>query len=220
MKKTAILALTLLGFLLPGTSHGVEPAEKYYPLKEGITWVYSVSSKKPGGERITVTSLAPREVKGKTAHPRKWEVGGGVKYYFIAKDDAGVYRYAEQKGDAGEPQIITPKVYYLKNPVDVGTTWDTVTKLGEDELKVNITVESIGEKVQVPAGKYENCVKLKHEGRMQPKEGGTVPLSLTAYEWYAPGVGLVKSMFTIKQSIKGKATAQDSVTHQLESFKP
>jgi hypothetical protein len=109
-------------------------------------------------------------------------------------------------------------VYYLKNPVDVGTNWDTVTKMGEGDLKVNITVESVGEKVQVPAGSYKDCIKLKHEGKMEAKEGGG--LSLTAYEWYAPQVGLVKSMFTVKQSLKGKPEATDSVTHQLESFKP
>ncbi|MBI4795319.1 MAG: hypothetical protein HY790_05695 [Deltaproteobacteria bacterium] len=219
MKKLLIIAAVLLFFLLPGASCFGEPAESYYPLKEGMTWVYSISSNKPGAQKITVTNLAPRELQGKSVTPRKWEVVGGVKYYFIAKDDSGVYRYAEQKGETGEPQIITPKVYYLKNPVDVGTTWDTTTKMGEDDLKVNITVESIGEKVQVPAGTYKNCVKLKHEGKVS-KEGGGAALSLTAYEWYAAEVGLVKSMFTAKQSIKGKAEAADSITHQLESFKP
>jgi len=218
MRKPMIIAAILLFFLLPGPTCCGEPAENYYPVKEGMTWVYSITSNKPGASKITVTNLAPRELQGKTVAPRKWEVEGGVKYYFIAKDDTGVYRYAEQRGDTGEPQIISPKVYYLKNPVDVGTTWDTTTKMGQDDLKVNITVESIREKVQVPAGSYKECVKLKHEGKMEAKKGSA--LTLTAYEWYAPGVGLVKSMFTIKQSIKGKAEAADSVTHQLESFKP
>jgi hypothetical protein len=215
-----IIAATLLFFLLPGASCFGEPAESYYPLKEGTTWVYSVSSNKPGAPKITVTNLVPRELQGKSATPRKWEVGGGVKYYFVAKDDGGVYRYAEQKGDTGEPQIISPKVYYLKNPVDQGTTWDISTKMGEDELKVNITVESIRETVQVPAGTYKECVKLKHEGAVQAKEGGGAGLSLTAYEWYAPGVGLVKSMFTIKKSAKGEAGSTESTTYQLQSFKP
>ena len=219
MRKIAILAAVLVCCLLPKTSCFGATAEDYYPLKEGLTWVYSVSSDKPGVDKITVTSLAPREVQGKTASPRKWELPGGVKYYFIAKDGLGVYRYAEQIGDSGEPQVIKPKVYYLKNPVDVGTTWDTATKMGEGDLHVNIVVESIGEKVQTPAGNFENCVKLKHVGKVKPKEGGTAPLSITAYEWYAPKVGLVKSIFTVKQSVKGKPVAQNTITHQLESFK-
>lgn len=215
-----IIAAALLYFLAPGSACGVESAENYYPLKEGMTWVYSITSDKPGVQKITVTNLARRELRGKTVTPRKWGIGGGIKYYFIAMDDNGVYRYAEQKGETGEPQIITPKVYYLKNPVDNGTTWDIATKMGEDDLKVNITVESIRETVQVPAGTYKDCVKLKHEGEVQPKEGGNGGLSLTAYEWYAPGVGLVKSMFTIKRVAKGKTGGKESTTHQLESFKP
>lgn len=220
MKKPFIIAAVMLSFMLPGTSCWGETAENYYPLKEGMTWVYGVSSNKPGVQKITVTNLAPRELQGKTVNPRKWEVGGGVRYYFVARDDVGVYRYGEQKGEKGEPQVIKPKVYYLKNPVDVGTYWDIAAKMGEDDLKVNITVEDIRDTVQVPAGTYANCVKLKHEGGVKAKKGGGAGLSLTAFEWYAPKVGLVKSMFTIKKSAKGKAGSTESTTYQLESFKP
>jgi hypothetical protein len=218
MKKTMLVVATLVFFLLPGASCFGEPAENYYPLKEGTVWVYGVTSSKPGAQKITVTNQAPRELQGKTVFPRKWEVGGGVKYYLIAKDDKGVYRYGEQREPAEDPKIITPPVYYLKNPVDVGTSWDIAAKMGEDDLKVNITVESIRETLQVPAGTYKECVKLKHDGQVQAKEGSG--LSLTAYEWYAPGVGLVKSMFTIKKKAKDEADSTESTTYQLESFKP
>lgn len=220
MTKPFIIAAIILTFLLPGASRAVEPAENYYPLKEGMTWVYRASSNKPGVQKITVTNLAPRELQGQKVYPRKWQLGGGVKYYFIARDDWGVYRYGEQKGETGKPEVTKPKVYYLKNPVDVGTYWDIAAKMGEDPLKVSITIEEIRETVQVPAGTYENCVRLKHEGGMAAKEGGGGGLSLTAYEWYAPKVGLVKSMFTIKKRAKGKAEATETTTYQLESFKP
>jgi len=224
MRKTIFMVLVLLFFLAPGASCFGETAEAYYPLKEGMVWVYSVTSDKRGTTKITVTNLAPREIKGKSVFPRKWDVGGAVKYYFIGKDDHGVYRFAEQKGEGGEPQETKPKVYYLKNPVDRGTTWDISTKLGEDDLKVNVTIEAIREKVQVPGGTYNDCVKVKHECGGPAKEGGGGNLSLTAYEWYAPGVGLVKSMFTIQRSLKGEKgeakLAAENTTYQLESFKP
>ena len=44
-------------------------------------------------------------------------------------------------------------------------------------------------------------------------------LSLTAYEWYAPEVGVVKSMFTIKKKPK-RGPNHGNTTYQLESFKP
>lgn len=219
MKKPFIIAAVILTFLLPGASWAVEPATNYYPLKEGMTWVYSVTSTRPGPQKITITNLAPRKLEGKTVYPRKWDFGGGVKYYFVAKDDIGVYRYGEQTGEDGKLQITKPKVYYLKDPVDVGTYWDIATKMGPDNLKVDITIESIRETVQVPAGKYKDCVMLKHVGKVQAKKG-SAGLSLTAYEWYAPKVGLVKSMFTINKGPKGKGGTTDTSTYQLESFKP
>lgn len=216
MKCKFFTVAVALFFLLPGSSCFGQTAEKYYPLKEGMTWVYSATSTKSGVQKITVTNLAPRELQGKTVTPRKWEVGGGVRHFFIAQDDYGVYRYAEQMTAAAEPKIVTPKVYYLKNPVDKGTDWDNITKMGENELKVNITVESIRETVQVPAGTYKECVKLKHEGSMQEAQAS---FTLTAYEWYGPGVGLVKSLFTFKKKAEGKEDTESS-TYQLESFKP
>jgi hypothetical protein len=83
-------------------------------------------------------------------------------------------------------------------------------------------VESVREKVQVPGGTYNDCIKLKHECSGPTKEGGG-DLSLTAYEWYAPRVGLVKSMFTINRSAKGEkgqVRFSENTTYQLESFKP
>lgn len=220
MKKTSIIAAVLLFGLLPQSYCFGETAEKYYPLKEGMTWVYGITSNKRGTQKITVTNMAPKEIQGKSVVPRKWDLGGGTRYYFIAKNAFGVYRYAEQKTATEEPQVTTPKVYYLKNPMDTGTNWDITTKMGEDDLKVNITIENIRETVQVPAGQYKDCVKLKHVGKVQKKDKGGGELSLTAYEWYAPGVGLVKSMFTIKKSAKGKPGDTESTTYKLESFKP
>ena len=220
MRKPLIIAAVLLFFLLPQSYCFGEPAEKYYPLKEGMSWVYGVISNKAGTPKITITNLAPREIQGKTVTPRKWEMGGGVKYHFIAKDDYGIYRYAEQRTATEEPKVISPKIYYLKNPVDRGTTWDMEIKTGEEDLKVNATIESTMETVQVPGGTFKDCVKVKHEGGGTLPKDGNANLSITAYEWYAPGVGYIKSMFTFKRRVKGKPESTESTTYQLESFKP
>jgi hypothetical protein len=39
------------------------------------------------------------------------------------------------------------------------------------------------------------------------------------YEWYAPKVGIVKSLVTIKQKSK-EGTKSETRTYQLVSFKP
>ena len=185
-----------------------------------MRWSYGVISGQAGVQKIVINNLAPREIQGKTVTPQKWEVVGGVKYNFVASDDYGVYRYAEQKTATEEPKVISPKMYYLRNPVDRGTTWDMEIKTVEEDLKVNFTIESISETVQVPAGTYKDCVKVKQEGGGLVKKGGDTKLSVSAYEWYAPGVGTVKSIFTFKRSAPGKPESTQTTTYQLDAFKP
>jgi hypothetical protein len=71
--------------------------------------------------------------------------------------------------------------------------------------------------VKVPAGDFMDCVKIKHAGGSK-KDGAAV--SLEAYEWYAPDVGLVKSVATIKKLENNQTTSSEHLNYQLESFKP
>ena len=89
--------------------------------------------------------------------------------------------------------------------------------MGEDELTVNLTVETTSETITVPAGTYKDCARVKHSGGNR-KDGASI--SLEAYEWYAPEVGLVKSIVTIKKVGKDQAKTSEHQTYQLESFKP
>lgn len=217
MRTKWMVTFFLVASLLP-MKHlwGSELLTQYYPLKEGMRWEYSVLGDKGNKRTIVITNLSPREMNGTKVIPKKWDVGGSSKYFFIATDDYGIYRYAEQRTESDQPTIITPKVYYLKNPLDNGTTWDIAAKLGDDEVKINLTIESITDVVNVPAGTFKECVKIKHAGSGQK---GDATAAVTAYEWYAPDVGLVKSIATIKKTAKGKTIAAENLTYQLESVK-
>ena len=112
-----------------------------------------------------ITNLPAKEMSGVTVTPRKWEMGGGeLVFELMATDSMGIYRYGEQKDENAEPVLTKPKAYSLRDPVATGTTWEMATKLGEDELTINLTVESITDSVTVPAGTYKDCVKIKHVG--------------------------------------------------------
>jgi hypothetical protein len=213
MVCVAVMLLSLAG--LGGAALAQDGPELFYPLKEGLQWEYQAMS---GGAaaKIVITNLALREVEGKKATPRKWETGGGVKYIFVAQDGQGIYRLAEQVGDQGAVKPVTPKVYYLHTPVAVGTTWDIVTQRGEDSFTINLTVESVSEEVKAPAGVYKDCLMVKHQGS-GGQEGAKV--SVSAYEWYAPKVGLVKSLATIKKQVPGKPEQTETHTFHLQSFK-
>lgn len=216
MKNRLIAAiLLLLPLLLVNNLYGSEPASRYYPLKAGLTWTYTVTSEKIDNGKIVITNLPSKEMGGVTVTPRKWDMGGAVRYHLMAMDSMGIYRYGEQQDENAEPVLTKPKAYSLRDPVATGTTWDMPSKLGKEELTINLTVESITESVTVPAGTYKDCVKIKHVGG-----GKGASISLEAYEWYAPEVGLVKSMVTINRVDKDKKKTVEHLTYQLEAFKP
>jgi hypothetical protein len=214
--RTRLIATVLVLFTLSANNlYGSELTDKYYPLKPGLTWTYKVTSEKIANGKIEITNLPAKEINGVTVTPRKWDMGGMVKYHLMATDSMGIYRYGVQQDENSEPVLTKPKAYSLRDPVAAGTTWDLPSKMGEDELTINLTVESSTDSVTVPAGTYKDCVKIKHVGG---RKGA--PISLEAYEWYAPEVGLVKSMVTITRVNKDKSKTAEHLTYQLESFQP
>ena len=145
--------------------------------------------------------------------PRKWELGGTTFIELMKKDDSGIYRYAEQAGEKAPPSLITPMECHLKFPVAQGNSWNMATKVGNSTLNLSLTIESVSDEVKVPAGTFKDCLKIKQVGE---NDAGT---AVMGYEWYAPKVGVVKSMVTIKQKTK-EGTKSENRTYQLVSFKP
>ncbi len=209
---TALLAALLL--VMPGSARCDELSESYYPLKAGARWEYLVLSSASPTQKLIITNLPPQEVQGKKVMPRKWDLGGHIFIEFMEKDDSGVYRYAEQVGDKGTPTLVSPRECHLRFPVTEGNNWNMSTKMGNNTLNVTLTIESVSEDVTVPAGTYKDCLKIKQAG------GNDAGASVMGYEWYAPKVGIVKSLVTIKQKSKDGNIVTDNRTYQLQSFKP
>ena len=215
MRTTGIVAALLLAVSLftPGNGRCDELSESYFPLKEGMRWEYNVTSDQSETKKLLITNLAPREVQGTKVTPRKWELGGTTFIELMKKDDSGIYRYAEQPGENAPPSLITPMECHLKFPVAQDNSWDMATKLGNSTLSISLTIESVSDDVKVPAGTFKDCLKIKQVGE---NDAGT---AVMGYEWYAPKVGVVKSMVTIKQKTK-EGTKSENRTYQLVSFKP
>ncbi len=215
MRTTGSVAALLLALSLftPGQGWGDELSESYFPLKEGMRWEYNVISDQGATKKLLITNLAPREVSGAKVTPRKWELGGSTFIELMKQDETGIYRYAEQKGEQAPPSLITPMECHLKFPIAEGSSWNMATKLGNSTVNVSLTIESLSDEVKVPAGTFKDCVKIKQVGE---NDAGT---SVMGYEWYAPKVGVVKSLVTIKQKSK-EGTKSETRTYQLVSFKP
>jgi hypothetical protein len=215
MRTTGIITAMLLSLLLalPGAGRSDELSESYYPLKEGMRWEYLVISNATDKKKLIITNLAAREVLGKKVTPRKWDLAEHVFIEFMEKDDSGIYRYAEQAGDQGTPTLVSPKEYHLRFPINEGDSWNMSTKMGNSTLNVACTMESVSENVTVPAGAYKDCLKVQVGG----DDAGA---SVMGYEWYAPRVGIVKSLVTIKQKSKEGKISTDNRTYELQSFTP
>jgi hypothetical protein len=215
MRTTRIAAalLLVLSLLTPGLGWGDELNESYFPLKEGSRWEYNVISDQSATKKLLITNLAPREVSGVKVTPRKWELGGSTFIELMKQDETGTYRYAEQKGEQAPPSLITPMECHLKFPIADGSSWDMAAKLGNSTVNISLTIESLADEVKVPAGTFQDCVKVKQAGK---NDAG---MSVMGYEWYAPKVGVVKSLVTIKQTSK-EGTKSETRTYQLVSFKP
>lgn len=210
----SIAALLLALFLLtPGQGWGDELSASYFPLKEGMRWEYNVMSDQGATKKLLITNLAPREVSGAKVTPRKWELGGSTFIELMKQDETGVYRYAEQKGEQAPPSLITPMECHLRFPIAEGSSWRMAAKLGKSTVNVSLTIESLSDEVKVPAGTFKDCIKIKQVGE---NDAGT---SVMGYEWYAPKVGVVKSIVTIKQKSK-EGPKSETRTYQLVSFRP
>jgi len=215
MRTTRNLAamLVVLSLLTPGQSWGDELSESYFPLQEGRRWEYNVISDQGATKKLLITNLAPREVSGVKVTPRKWELGGSTFIELMKRDETGVYRYAEQKGETAPPSLITPMECHLRFPLAEGSSWEMAAKVGNSTVNLSLTMESLSDDVKVPAGTFKDCLKIKQVGE---NDAGT---SIIGYEWYAPKVGVVKSLVTIKQKSK-EGPKSETRTYQLVSFKP
>jgi hypothetical protein len=205
--------LFVLALLAPGQGWGDELNASYFPLTDGRRWEYNVISDRSATKKLLITNLAPREVKGTKVTPRRWELGGSTFIELMKQDESGTYRYAEQKGEQAPPSLITPMECHLKFPIAEGSSWNMAATLGNSTVNVSLTIEGLSDEVKVPAGTFKDCIKIKQEG------GNDAGTSVMGYEWYAPKVGVVKSLVTIKQKTKA-GTQSETRTYQLVSFTP
>jgi hypothetical protein len=182
----------------------------YYPLLPNIRYEYRVKAT-AGDARQTrdfnlsaaITTMKSMEFRGKTVIPQKYEVAGQfASLSFVTEDKTGVYYFASQRPKDTEPELTVPLQYLIRYPVDAGTSW--IQKSSEFELinnnhklavALNSVIESTAEVVTVPSGTFANCLKVKMIGTAQGDGSQThLRFSIEKTLWYAPGVGMVKSL--------------------------
>jgi hypothetical protein len=200
---------------------------QYFPLKPGMTWTFRFSGSTGASGELTTANQAPRQIFGFTAVPQRNQ--GGDKSYteFYADDGQGIRHVAIDESE-GLQSRLNDHSYVIKLPVSVGTVWREIDRTFDGAVyNATTRIESVGDKIDVPAGTFSGCVRIRSTGfasstKRTARAPGRAPglrlvagddVSVEDYYWLAPGVGPVKA--THRES-RGEGPMAQSIGFSLE----
>jgi hypothetical protein len=179
------IGLATLGFAAEAKEKKTKPAKAtadYFPLQVGYKWTYR--NNEEGGYTLSVVSEEPSQ-----GGPARYviELVSGVKVQrTYSKIDGWVLFHSENYLEhEGLKTTYEPPRQYLPNPLVAGQKWEWG---GKDPTQVEYRESSktVGfEDVTVAAGKF-------HAMKVVTEVSGASILKIRT-NWYADGVGLVKS---------------------------
>ena len=204
-----LTAISLVLFI-SGCSKTPEGTE-YFPLQKGLSYTYKVTTdytSENHERRITIDNLGKQNVRGKSYYVRRTNTGLD---YYINHDDEGIYREALRTLVELKPRMDNGKRFIIKRPFEVGTEWKLISRpilmmrvypyrerAGKSaQVPMNYRIEELNATVTVPAGTFENCIKVYGEGSFNAyldSVNGQMEIPMSVEEWYAEGVGLVKQI--------------------------
>jgi hypothetical protein len=165
-------------------------AADYFPLNVGNIWKYTPSFGDKGDRVDTI--IGTGEVNGIVTYIWNRQEAPDDNYNekrWLAKDDTYLKVYKIWGNEGIDPPVIfSPPWNMLKLDPIVGETWTKEIDLGSFDVKITSYVESTTDRITVPAGTFENCIRVRSLNEIT--EAG-----VTEYEyekqWYAPDVGLI-----------------------------
>jgi hypothetical protein len=231
MRAACMLApLGLTALLLAGCSE--PPGASLFPLDPGRTWTYRLTTEWENNTTDREAIVLRNEGRDSTldsgsAYRRHSD--SGIDYWLRA-DDTGVYRVASKMGVDDAPKVDPQPRFVLKAPIAVGTAWQASTttyllrrradfppeiRHSHPSIPMTYVIEALAEKVETPAGAFDQCVRVKGTGLIRlfsdPVKGWQ-DMPLTTLEWYCPGVGLVR----VERSEPANSTFLQGGTMKME----
>ena len=194
-------------------------ASSYFPFDKIKSWNYTVKIFPEVDESIiykkTNESLGKRVIKNDDIDYEVFPIlkeNGTLLYYQIS--DSGIYRNGIKfVKDIGIKFEKTKRMVIPAN-LKIGERWEVESKTylilkrypyydyrATTNFKLNYKIVSMTEDIKTPSGKFKNCLKLEGTGRTSfigDSEIGSIEIDIITEEWYAKGVGLVKTVRTEK----------------------
>lgn len=201
-----LLLIILLALYVTLSSNFVF-AEDYFPLKEGLKKEYTVRfdfshprDGKDGSLEVGVKSMGETTINNNKVNAFVYD-GGHTRYFLI--NDEGILEYATQSSRDPSPKLKNDPIYYIKYPLEIGSTWKTREQINHLKqkpwLEFDCSIVSLSETVIVPAIKFEKCLHVKKVANKTIIEKTFEAdmywnISAEKHIWYAPDIGIIKGV--------------------------
>jgi hypothetical protein len=200
----------ILLFIFLSCSGCSEKEQSFFPLSKGYKWRYDVLLETRDGvrkQKYILNNLGESDLEGAPVYIRE-SLDGTILYYSISNE--GIHYLGNINDKAinpvfnGDKQLVIPELHTVNRIWEQSTTTRLLKKTGPSqktvfEIFANVDmeaeIESLDDIVTVPAGRFENCMKITMSGSSFKDAGNYVGLTLVNVEqtsWYAQGVGLIK----------------------------
>jgi hypothetical protein len=217
----------MLAAALLAAACGRPAAGDYFPLGKGAAWEYAISYKVRGErhtQRLIFSNGDPVVVNDKRYYPR---IGLSGKREYFRRTDSGILHVDPVSGKQSQ---------VLKFPLKKGQTWQADSKIKVLEVTgaftptfrariinpVTLTyrIEDSDDTVSVAAGTFRHCLRIRSRGSLFAGKTlqqfmGINSIDIDQTEWYAPGVGLVK---TVRQEYTAPGEFKNIYTRELVSY--
>ena len=227
------LLLLALAALAVGCSRS--PSSEYFPLEPGLRWQYVVHEKNPvidQEQQLDLRNLKPVKRDGQR-YSRRLASDGNE--YWLSLTDTAVQRHGVRTAIDFQPRMDEEARTVMQLPPTAGQWWEVESRpyilervepfrerFSQDESKrihLSMHVAALDDVVEVPAGKFERCLRIEGTGVLNVLADARIGASevpVTHTEWYAPGVGLVKLVRT--ETLQTEAIVGGQVTMELLGF--
>ncbi len=187
----------------------------YFPLEKGKFWSYKIEIQPEVEKKTTYKKI------NITLGKKKLEIDGNKTFYYpFLREDGSIYLYNTSREGvyrngfafSKDKKISSEKKkrLVLPAPLEIGKKWAVESKTylilkrypyydyrATTNFDIEYEIISRSEVVNTPMGRFNDCLLVKGVGKTKfigDSEIGSIEINITSDEWYAKGIGLVKSI--------------------------
>ena len=199
-------------FILIGCS---ENNHTYFPLGKIKSWSYKIEIE-PEVDKKTIYKKTKLSL-GK----KKLEIEGKKEsFYPFLREDGSIFFYKLEKNGIFRSGFAFSKDKNINKensermvlplPIKIGKKWSVDSKTylilkrypyydyrATTNFMIDYEIISTDEIISTPTGKFQNCILIRGIGNTKfigDSEIGSIDINILSEEWYAKGVGLIKSV--------------------------